>query len=96
MDDRTALATLSDAGTTVSLEYRFNEAGEAIGIYSPGRFGRFDGGYRQVPWEGRFRDYRERAGMRVPFYGEVGWHVDGSLRIVWKGALEDVHYELGP
>lgn len=96
IDDRSALATLTDGGTTVSLEFRFNEVGAVMGIYSPGRFGRFDGGYTRVPWEGHFRDYQVRAGMRVPMYGEVGWYVDGTLQIVWKGNLIDVRYELGP
>lgn len=94
--DRAALARLTDNGTTVSLEFRFNEAGEVTSIYSPGRFGRFNGEYKQVPWEGHFRNYQERAGMRVPLYGEVGWYVDGTLQIVWKGDLIDVRYELGP
>jgi hypothetical protein len=87
IDERRALATLSDRGTTVSLEFRFNEAGEVSGIYSPGRWGQFDGGYRQVPWEGHFRDYVERDGMRVPAEGEVGWHRTGEWRAVWCGRL---------
>ncbi len=94
INDHSAMATLTDRGTTVSLEFRFNEVGEVIGIYSPSRFGIFDGGYKQVPWEGHFRDYQVRAGMRVPLYGEVGWYVDGALQIVWKGDLVDVRYEL--
>ena len=96
IDERTALATLTEGGTAVSLEFRFDEAGEVTGIYSPGRFGHFDGGYRQVPWEGHFRDYRERADMRVPFHGEVGWYAEGELQVVWKGEIDDVQYELGP
>lgn len=94
INDHSAMATITDRGTTVSLEFWFNEVGEAIGIYSPGRFGIFDGGYKQVPWEGHFRDYQVRAGMRVPLYGEVGWYIDGALQIVWKGDLVDVQYEL--
>ncbi len=52
INDNSAIATITDRSTTVSLEFRFNEVGEVISIYSPGRFGIFDGGYRQVPWEG--------------------------------------------
>ena len=95
IDDQAALATLTDNGMTVSLEFRFNEVGDVIGIYSPARFGSFDGGYKQVPWEGRFSDYQVRSGMRVPLNGEVGWYVDGILQIVWKGNLIDARYELG-
>ncbi len=96
IDDRAALATLTDRGTTVSLEFRFNEVGEVTGIYSPGRFGKFEGVYKQAPWEGHFRDYQVRAGMRVPLNGEVGWYVDEMLIIVWKGDLIDAQYEFEP
>ncbi|MDI5932826.1 hypothetical protein QLQ84_03405 [Halomonas sp. LN1S58] len=96
IDDHTAMATMTDRGTTVSLQFRFNDAGEVVGIYSPGRFGRFDGEYRRVPWEGHFRDYQVQGGMRVPGYGEVGWHDGGTLQLVWKGRITEVQYELEP
>jgi hypothetical protein len=96
MNDHAAMATLTDRGTTVSLEFRFNEVGEVTGIYSPGRFGRFDGGYKRVPWEGHFRDYQIQAGMRIPLYGEVGWYNDGALQLVWKGNVLEAQYELEP
>lgn len=95
IDDRSARATLTDSGTTVSLEFRFNEAGEVRSVYSPGRFGRFEGTYKQVPWEGHFRDYQVRDGMRIPGYGEVGWYEDETLQLVWKGNLDDVQYQFG-
>jgi hypothetical protein len=96
IDQRAAVATLTDDDTRVSLEFRFNEVGEVTGIYSPGRFGRFDGGYRQVPWEGRFRDYQVKAGMRIPIHGEVGWYENSALQLVWKGRVMAVQYELEP
>lgn len=94
INDHSAMATITDRGITVSLEFQFNKIGEVIGIYSPGRFGNFDGGYKQVPWEGHFRDYQIRSGMRIPLYGEVGWYVDETLELVWKGSLIGVHYEM--
>ena len=96
INDYSAMATITDRGTTVLLEFRFNKVGEVTTIFSPGRFGRFEGKYKQVPWEGHFRDYQVRAGMLVPQYGEVGWYVDGTLQIVWKGNLIDVQYEFEP
>lgn len=95
LSDRAATATITDKGTTVSLEFRFNDLGEVVAIYSPGRFGRFDGAYRQVPWEGHFRDYQIRGGVRVPSYGEVGWYEGETLHLVWKGNLIDLQYQLG-
>jgi hypothetical protein len=96
INDRAALATLTVRGTTVSLEFRFNEIGEVTGNYTPGRFGRFDGGYRQVPWEGHFRNYKVQSGMRIPTYGEIGWYDAGMWQTVWKGNFVDVQYELTP
>lgn len=96
IDDYSALATLADGITTVSLEFRFNDVGEVTGIYSEGRFGSFDGEYKQVPWEGHFRDYQAQQGMRVPRYGEVGWYDDGVLQLVWKGDIKSVQYEFEP
>lgn len=93
LDDDSAMATLTHRGVTVSLEFRFNKVGEVTGIYSTGRFGRFDGEYKQVPWQGHFRDYQVKAGLRVPQYGEVGWYDDGSLQLVWKGRITDAQYE---
>jgi hypothetical protein len=37
IDNTKALATLTADGVTVSLEFRFNEAGEVSAIFSPGR-----------------------------------------------------------
>jgi hypothetical protein len=96
IDDHSALATLTDRGTTVSLEFRFNEVGEVASIYSTGRFGKFDGDYRKTPWQGHFRHYHVQGGMRVPLYGEVGWYDDSALKLVWKGRVTDVQYELEP
>lgn len=93
IDDRRALATLTDGRSTVSLEFRFNQADEVTGIYSPGRWGSFDGGYRQVAWEGAFRDYARRDGVLVPTHGEVGWYRDGKWQAVWKGTVFDAALE---
>ena len=94
LSDHSAIATITDKGITVSLEFRFNETGEVTGIYSPGRFSKFDGRYKEVPWEGHFSDYQQQAGMLIPMYGEVGWYIDGTLQLVWKGKLLDVDYDL--
>jgi len=93
VDDNTAIASLTDNGNSVSLEFRFNEIGEVTGIYTDGRFGQFDGGYRLTPWQGAFRNYQLVDGMRVPRYGEVGWVIDGELELVWKGEIENIRYQ---
>jgi hypothetical protein len=93
IDDHRALATLTTGDVGVSLEFRFNAAGEAILVCTPGRWGRFADGYRQVAWEGRFGDYTVIDGMRVPRHGEVGWYDDRLWRKVWEGSIEEFRYE---
>jgi hypothetical protein len=87
IDATRSLATLTSHGVTVSLEFRFAETGEVTGIHTSGRWGTFPGGYRQIPWEGHFREYRNRDGVFVPTEGDVGWYVDKEWRAVWKGRI---------
>lgn len=93
IDATRALATLTDANTTVSLEFRFDDAGEVAGIFTPGRWGAFPGGYALVPWEGRLGDYRLCDGLRVPHAAEVGWHAAGAWQCVWRGEVAGASYE---
>lgn len=95
VDASSALATLSDKGNTVSLEFRFNELGEVVGIHTDGRWSRTGKGYELTPWEGRFRGYRAYQGTLVPTKAEVGWYADGRLEIVWRGEVTSLEYEFG-
>ena len=87
IDAERATATLTSHGTTVQLEFRFADNGEVTGIFAPARWGTFQGGYEQRPWEGHFRGYGVRDGVVVPSEGEVGWYVDGEWHAVWKGVV---------
>jgi hypothetical protein len=91
-DDRHAVATLVDGSTTVSLEFRFAASGEISGIYSPGRWGRFPEGLRQVPWEGHFEKSEQHDGVLVPMQGEVGWYRDAGLELVWRGQVRSLRW----
>lgn len=93
VNSSSALATLTDAGASVSLEFRFNEAHEITSVYTSGRWEKVTGGYRQTPWEGRFHSYRERQNMVVPSGGEVGWYHDGTWQKVWTGEIVGSEYE---
>ncbi|MDX1810266.1 MAG: DUF6544 family protein [Sulfurospirillaceae bacterium] len=92
-DERSAIATLTDNGSAVSLEFRFNESDEIVSIYSPGRFQRTEAGYKKTPWEGHFSNYQIHNGIRIPTYGEVGWYEEGVLNLVWRGNILGVQYE---
>lgn len=96
-----AVATLSAGGLAVSLEYRFNDAGEVTSVYTPARQGRFERGYEARPWRGRFFDYHTRSGMRVPARGDVSWQLgetdeaaESRWWVFWEGTVVDARYEL--
>ncbi len=87
-----ALATLSDAGITVSLEFHFNDLGEITRVFTSGRYREINGRYELTPWEGHFHRYQEKAGMRIPLEAEVAWQLRGVNVPYFKGRLVDVIY----
>ena len=87
------MAFLNEGNIEVSLVFRFNEAGEVEGVYSSERFEKVGKTYRKAAWEGRFSNFVQKAGMRVPLHGEVGWYRHDSLELVWKGEIAHLHYE---
>ena len=88
IDERRARAEIADGDVAVSLEFRFDAAGDVAAIYTPARWGSFDGGYRQCAWEGHFSGVALRGGERIPAAGEVGWYEGGEWQAVWRGNVQ--------
>lgn len=88
IDDAHASATLSDGATTVSLEFSFAKGGEIVACSTPGR-PRAEPGkkgrYVTLPWGGRYHQYREHGGMRVPAESEVYWVIRGQEQTYYRG-----------
>ena len=95
IDAKRALATLENGRCRVALEFRFDTFDDVAGIYTPQRPRRRRGGYENAAWEGRFQEYREHQGLRIPTRGEVGWHEDGRWDSVWRGKITEARYEFG-
>jgi hypothetical protein len=93
LDNSRALATLTDSGTTVSLEFHFNAIGEITEVSTPGHYREVNGKYELTPWAGHFRRYEERGGMRIPVEGEVEWQLPGGNFPYWKGRIVEVEYD---
>ena len=93
IDDFRALATLTDLGLTVSLEFTFGETGEVTEVFSPARYMESDGEYKLVPWAGRVWDYREHDRMTIPEQPEVEWQLLEGHPPYWKGRLTGAEYE---
>lgn len=93
IDDRRALATLSDGDTTVSLEFRFNERGEINRFFAPARVYSTKGDSKSFHWAGRLWNYQERHGMMIPLEGEVSWQMPEGNEPYYKGTIVDVQYD---
>lgn len=93
LDERRALATLTDSGVSVSLEFLFNETGYISGVYTAGRSREVGGKYELTPWAGYNRAYAQRDGMRIPLEGEVEWQLPSGRLPYCKLRLVNVEYE---
>ncbi len=93
IDNSRALATLTDSGTTVSLEFHFNDVGEVTDVFTPGRYREVNGSYELTPWAGHFRNYEERDAVRIPVEGDVEWQLPTGNFPYWKGRIVKVEYD---
>lgn len=94
VDDSTALATLTDSGITVSLQFRFDSRGDVVGVYAPDRPRAVHGTYQATPWAGRFRNHAVRNGVRIPLEGEVEWIMPAGPLPYWRGRMVSIEYDL--
>lgn len=93
VDDTTARASLTDGAATVTLEFRFDAAGLIAMVAADARHRMSDGRPVATPWQGRFWNYADRDGMRVPLEGEVGWVLPSGYTPYWRGRIADIVYE---
>jgi hypothetical protein len=77
IDDSTARASLSDGNTSVTLDFHFDAEGLIASVRSPARH---KDARTVLPWQGWFRGYALRRGMRIPLEAEVEWVIpDGPM-----------------
>ncbi len=96
VDDRSANATLAEGPITLTLLFRFEEAGPIASFRAEARSGMVNEVMVQAPWEGCFSDYRAHDGMRVPFAGEVAWMRPEGRKTYFKGEVTQLGYEFAP
>jgi hypothetical protein len=93
VDDTSARATLRDGKVSVTLLFRFDDAGLIGSVRAEARGRVVDGVAVPTPWEGRLWGYELRDGMRVPLQGEVAWHLPDGQRPYWRGRITSIRYE---
>lgn len=93
IDATSARGTLTHAGISVSLDFRFGESGEIVSTYTPGRFRDVNGKAVLTPWEGTHGRYENLGGVRVPTEGEVAWILPEGKLTYWRGRVVRAGYE---
>jgi hypothetical protein len=97
LDERSARATLTDGSHRLTLTFTFGNDGLIDTVRAEARGRTENGKVVMRPWQGRFWNYVEREGMRVPLEGEVAWllpEAQGGRKPYWRGQVTALRYEM--
>ena len=93
VDKRSARATLNDGTVAVTILFSFNEDGTIDSVRAEARGRTVGDQIIPTPWQGRFWNYQQRDGMRVPLDGEVSWLLPEGAKPYWRGRITEIAYE---
>jgi hypothetical protein len=91
-DDRSAHATLTEGEISITLLFAFDEEGLIDTVRAEARGRTVGDEVVPTPWQGRFWNYEERGGMRVPLDGEVAWLLPEGEKPYWRGHITEIDY----
>ena len=93
VDSRFANATIMDGPLTLTLLFRFNDAGLIELVRSEARGGLVGNKVVMMPWECSFSHYELRDGMTVPVSGEAAWVRPEGRKPYFRGTITSLAYE---
>ncbi len=96
VDARSANATIVDGPITLTLLFRFDDAGLIGSIRAEARGGMVGQEMVMAPWEGIWSNYQTRDGVTVPFTGEVAWMRPDGRRPYFVGTVASLAFEFSP
>jgi hypothetical protein len=99
VDDTSARATMSDGPLTLTLLFRFNDAGLIVSTYAEARammVGKTPAQTTFMPWECSLSDYQVRDGMMVPMTGEAAWLRPEGRKSYFVGSVTSLSYQYSP
>ncbi len=92
VDDRSANATIVDGPLTLTLLFRFNDAGLIGSVRAEARGAMVGKEMVMLPWEGNWSNYQTRDGMTVPLTGEVAWVRPEGRKPYFIGTVTSLTY----
>jgi hypothetical protein len=92
VDDHSAKATLVDGPISLTLVFRFDDAGLIMSVHADARGSGVGKGMVMLPWDCTLSNYQLRDGMMVPTRGEVA----KGGKSYFVGHLTSLVYEFSP
>ncbi len=98
VDDASANATLIDGPITLTLLFRFNDAGliAAVRAEARGAGAGKDGVMVMLPWDCALSDYKPHGGMLIPMTGEAAWVRPEGRKVYFVGHVKTLSHEFLP
>jgi hypothetical protein len=96
IDDHSARVTLTDGDLAAMLTFRFDDQGLIDTVAAESRARIAGDRVEYLAWGGRFWNYAEREGMRVPLEGEVAWITPQGQMPYWRGRLSSIEFDFAP
>ncbi len=98
VDDASAKATIADGPITLTLLFRFDEAGLIASVRAESRgagLGK-DGLMTMLPWDCAVSNYQTQNGMLVPMAGEAAWIGPSGRKVYFVGQVRRLRYTFTP
>ena len=98
VDDACANATLIDGPISLTLLFRFNNAGliASVRAEARGAGAGTDGVMVMLPWDCALSDYRPQGGMLIPMAGEAAWVRPRGRKVYFVGHVKQLSHEFLP
>ena len=96
VDDHSAKATLVDGPISLTLLFRFDDAGLITSVHADARGAGVGKDMVMLPWECSASNYQLRDGMMVPTRGGAAWMRPEGRKPYFIGNLTSLVYEFAP
>ncbi len=96
VDDHSAHATMVDGPISLTLLFRFNDAGLIGSFRAEARGGMVGKTMVMAPWEGIWSNYQTYDGVLVPLTGEVAWMRPDGRKPYFVGTVRALTFEFSP
>ena len=96
VDDASANASIVDGPITLTLLFRFNDAGLIAAVRAEARGSGVGKDMVMLPWDCGLSDYQPQSGMLIPMAGEAAWVRPDGRKVYFVGNVKKLNYEFVP